>query len=70
MTKIVCISLDGLSEQTLTLNKIYITNDNFYGDLYYIHVIGDNNIKLIYLKNRFITLEEYRNNKLNIILNG
>ena len=63
MSKVICIDNSGWKEE-LTLNKIYdIVKDGRY------YKIKDNlNITRDYYKYRFITLQEFRNNKLNKIL--
>lgn len=72
LTKVVCMANDD-GDLPLTINKIY---DIFYDDLsdkldklfseiLYYQIIGDDDLIEIYSKSLFISLEEYRNNKLN-----
>ena len=70
--KIVCISnkpIPGSSEitQSLTEGKIYETTDNPSNND--VCVINDKGIEVNYSSSRFIKLEEWRERKLNEILN-
>jgi hypothetical protein len=69
--KIVCINnkpIPGSSERTqsLTEGKVYQTYDN--PDYRDVCVVNDKGIEVNYSSSRFITLEEFRENKLNKIL--
>jgi hypothetical protein len=72
--QIVCInnkSIPGSGSgkmQSLTEGKVYQTYDRpDYND---VCVINDNGTEVNYSSSRFITIEEYRENKLNLLLNN
>jgi len=65
--KIVCIDNTGLDKTHLTINKLYeIADVNENG---YFRVLSDTNAVRTYYSWRFITLAEFRNNRINEILN-
>lgn len=64
---VVCInSIDGY----LTLNRIYtiLNVENGYDGSIAFRIKDDNNDKHLYFPNRFVSLREYRKQKLNKIL--
>ena len=72
--QIVCInnkSIPGSGSgkiQSLTEGKVYQTYDRpDYND---VCVINDNGTEVNYSSSRFITIEEWRENKLNLLLNN
>lgn len=70
--KVICIDNTGFENQ-LTINKIYMVKIPDFGGYSFINthytIKTDNNKEIIFLKDRFITIEEIRNNKLNQLFN-
>ena len=67
--KVVCIDNKNY-EKELTLNKTYIEIDIFrvFNDDAFYFIINDNNIKNMYIKNRFKSLSEIRVEKIDKLL--
>lgn len=69
--KVVCVSNDYyIDKKNLTIGKEYecISIDHndikYWSDLYYCMIIDNNNKEMMYPKFFFVTVEEYRNRKL------
>lgn len=65
---VVCINNSKLSKNKLTLDKAYRVLNNSKDPQFYI-VRDDTGLTQAYQKSRFIPQDEYRENKLNELLN-
>lgn len=72
LVKLVCIDNSGLDESLLTVNKIYDCYIDYFSqpiDSYTLSIIDNSGHARSYKRNRFVTLDEFRDKKIINILN-
>ena len=69
--KVICIKKIGIDANHLTLGKVYDVTPRYMNDdnIYYC-VENDINVKYLYYKSLFITVKEYRRERLKEIINN
>ena len=68
MSKVICID-NFCCEKKLTINKIYTIKGYYKYDKNHILIINDLNLYTYFIINKFISLDEYREKRLKLILN-
>ena len=68
MAKVICIDNLG-EERKLTLNKIYLCNSILLMNYELLFITDNNGCNNYYSAKRFISLDEYREKRLKLILN-